>query len=125
MPRPPRVFTEGIYHLASHGSDTRHLFLDAADRAALGDRDDWRHRYREFIEATEPTKNAKGPVSGAFPVAGQDLNLRPPGYETSVARSGDARTGLLRPCRVRSDHVTSRQAGKSLGKSSAPTHGVA
>ncbi len=39
-------------------------------RAALGDRDNWRRRYREFIEATGANKNEKGPVSGAFPVAG-------------------------------------------------------
>ncbi|MDP9491312.1 MAG: transposase [Actinomycetota bacterium] len=38
MPRPPRVFAEGIYHLASHGSDTRDLFFDAADRAAFLER---------------------------------------------------------------------------------------
>jgi putative transposase len=31
MPRPPRAFVEGIYHLASHGSDSRHLFLTADD----------------------------------------------------------------------------------------------
>ncbi len=32
MPRPPRAFVEGIYHLASHASDTRHLFLGDDDR---------------------------------------------------------------------------------------------
>jgi REP-associated tyrosine transposase len=32
MGRPPREFVEGIYHLASHGSDERHLFLSDSDR---------------------------------------------------------------------------------------------
>lgn len=32
MPRPPRALAAGIYHLAAHGSDTRHLFLDDGDR---------------------------------------------------------------------------------------------
>ena len=38
MPRPPRAFVEGIYHLASHGSDTRHLFLSPDDRTTFLDR---------------------------------------------------------------------------------------
>jgi putative transposase len=38
MPRPPRAFVEGIYHLASHGSDTRHLFLVPEDRTTFLDR---------------------------------------------------------------------------------------
>jgi putative transposase len=38
MPRPPRCFVEGIYHLSSHGSDTRHLFLGARDWNAFVDR---------------------------------------------------------------------------------------
>jgi REP element-mobilizing transposase RayT len=32
MPRPPRSFTEGLYHLASRASDTRQLFMDDDDR---------------------------------------------------------------------------------------------
>ena len=32
MPRPPRNLFGGIYHLAAHGSDTRHLFLRDEDR---------------------------------------------------------------------------------------------
>jgi REP element-mobilizing transposase RayT len=32
MPRPPRNFTTGIYHVTAHGSDTRSLFLTTADR---------------------------------------------------------------------------------------------
>jgi len=35
MPRPPRAFFEGIYHLASHASDTRYLFANDADRATF------------------------------------------------------------------------------------------
>jgi putative transposase len=35
MPRPPRAFAEGIYHLGSHGSDTRHLFRSADDRTTF------------------------------------------------------------------------------------------
>jgi putative transposase len=31
MPRPPRAFDDGIYHLSSHGSDTRDLFVTADD----------------------------------------------------------------------------------------------
>ena len=31
MPRPPRAFVPGIYHLASHASDDRHLFSDDAE----------------------------------------------------------------------------------------------
>jgi hypothetical protein len=50
-------------------------------------------------ERNDPN-NTKGPVSGAFPVAGQDLNLRPPGYETTVARSGDAETAWLADVRL-------------------------
>ena len=32
MPRPPRQHAKGIYHVAAHGSDQRHLFLDDRDR---------------------------------------------------------------------------------------------
>jgi putative transposase len=32
MPRPPRCFDEGIYHLGSHASDIRHLFPSDAER---------------------------------------------------------------------------------------------
>ena len=32
MARSPRVLSAGIYHLAVHGSDTRHLFLTDSDR---------------------------------------------------------------------------------------------
>ena len=35
MPRRPRAFVEGIYHLGSHGSDLRHLFLDDEDRTTF------------------------------------------------------------------------------------------
>jgi putative transposase len=35
MPRPPRAFVDGIYHLSSHGSDIRDLFLSANDRATF------------------------------------------------------------------------------------------
>lgn len=38
MPRQPRAFVEGIYHLASHGSDTRHLFLGPDDRTTFLER---------------------------------------------------------------------------------------
>jgi REP element-mobilizing transposase RayT len=38
MPRPPRAFVDGIYHLAAHGSDTRHLFLSSKDRTTFLDR---------------------------------------------------------------------------------------
>jgi putative transposase len=32
MPRAPRCFVDGIYHLGSHGSDLRQLFLSDDDR---------------------------------------------------------------------------------------------
>ena len=32
MSRRPRCFFEGIYHLGSHGSDDRFLFVTDADR---------------------------------------------------------------------------------------------
>lgn len=32
MPRPPRAFVDGIYHLGSHGSDSRQLFLSDDER---------------------------------------------------------------------------------------------
>jgi putative transposase len=35
MPRPPRAFVDGIYHLASHGSDIRDLFLSGEDRTTF------------------------------------------------------------------------------------------
>jgi putative transposase len=35
MPRPPRAFVEGIYHISSHGSDARRLFLGDGDRATF------------------------------------------------------------------------------------------
>jgi hypothetical protein len=38
MPRPPRSFVEGIYHLISHASDTRDLFVSGGDRARFLDR---------------------------------------------------------------------------------------
>ena len=38
MPRPPRDFVEGIYHLSSHASDTRFLFRSAEDRTTFLDR---------------------------------------------------------------------------------------
>jgi putative transposase len=38
MPRPARAFVEGIYHLASHGTDARHLFLIPEDRTTFLDR---------------------------------------------------------------------------------------
>jgi REP element-mobilizing transposase RayT len=38
MSRPPRAFVEGIYHLGSHGSDTRHLFLIPDDRISFLER---------------------------------------------------------------------------------------
>jgi putative transposase len=38
MPRAPRAFVEGIYHLSSHGSDTRYLFLSPYDRETFLDR---------------------------------------------------------------------------------------
>ncbi len=38
MPRPPRAFSEGLYHLATHASDTRHLFLSDDERSSFLDR---------------------------------------------------------------------------------------
>lgn len=38
MGRRPREFADGIYHLGSHGSDIRYLFLCDADRADFLDR---------------------------------------------------------------------------------------
>jgi putative transposase len=35
MGRPPRAFVEGIYHVGSHGSDTRDLFLTDDDRTTF------------------------------------------------------------------------------------------
>jgi putative transposase len=37
MPRPPRAFVEGIYHLAAHASDARDLFLSGDDRTTFLD----------------------------------------------------------------------------------------
>jgi putative transposase len=38
VPRPPRNFGDGIYHVGSHGSDTRDLFVGADERATFLDR---------------------------------------------------------------------------------------
>ena len=38
MPRPPRCFSEGFYHLASHASDDRCLFLSDDDRRVFLER---------------------------------------------------------------------------------------
>jgi putative transposase len=38
MARPPRAFTEGLFHVGSHGSDDRHLFVDSRDRMTFLDR---------------------------------------------------------------------------------------
>jgi len=38
MPRRPRSFVEGIYHLGSHGSDDRDLFVNDEDRNDFLDR---------------------------------------------------------------------------------------
>ena len=38
MPRPPRQLYGGIYHLAAHGSDTRHLFLSDDERVEFLER---------------------------------------------------------------------------------------
>lgn len=38
MPRAPRAFVEGIYHLISHASDTRDLFVSGDDRTRFLDR---------------------------------------------------------------------------------------
>ena len=38
MPRAPRAFVEGIYHLISHASDTRELFVSGEDRTRFIDR---------------------------------------------------------------------------------------
>jgi putative transposase len=38
MGRRPREFSDGIYHLGSHGSDLRHLFLDDSDRITFLER---------------------------------------------------------------------------------------
>lgn len=35
MARPPRLFAEGLYHLAAQASDTRHLFLSDDERATF------------------------------------------------------------------------------------------
>jgi putative transposase len=32
VPRRPRAFTAGIFHISAHGSDTRHLFRNDEDR---------------------------------------------------------------------------------------------
>lgn len=37
MPRPPRVYAQGIYHVAGHGSDDRVLFRDDEDRRTFLD----------------------------------------------------------------------------------------
>jgi REP element-mobilizing transposase RayT len=38
MARRPRAFTDGIFHISSHGSDLRHLFLSDLDRDAFLER---------------------------------------------------------------------------------------
>lgn len=38
MARRPRLFVEGLYHLASHASDRRHLFLSDCERAIFLER---------------------------------------------------------------------------------------
>ena len=38
MPRHPRSFAEGIYHIGAHGSDDRDLFVDDEDRNDFLDR---------------------------------------------------------------------------------------
>jgi putative transposase len=35
MPRAPRAFSAGLYHLAAHGSDERHLFLSDGERTTF------------------------------------------------------------------------------------------
>jgi putative transposase len=35
MPRAPRAFGPGLYHLAAHGSDERHLFLSDGERTTF------------------------------------------------------------------------------------------
>jgi hypothetical protein len=48
------------------------------------------------------------------------LNLRPPGYEPSVARLGSVRNRMVTSSSVVSDHLRSAEVGKSLGKSLSP-----
>ena len=38
MPRPPRHFHEGLYHVGAQGSDNRYLFLGDASRVSFLDR---------------------------------------------------------------------------------------
>jgi REP element-mobilizing transposase RayT len=38
VPRPPRAFVDGLYHLGSHGSDLRELFLSDNDRLTFLER---------------------------------------------------------------------------------------
>jgi REP-associated tyrosine transposase len=38
VPRRPRAFAEGVFHLTAHASDTRYLFLDDDDREDFLDR---------------------------------------------------------------------------------------
>ncbi len=38
MPRPPRAFVEGLYHVSSHASDTRDLFTRDEDRSTFLER---------------------------------------------------------------------------------------
>jgi hypothetical protein len=49
MPRPPRAFVEGIYHLASHGSDMRDLFLSTEDRTTFLERLGLDHGVRHLL----------------------------------------------------------------------------
>ena len=37
MPRPPRAFFDGLYHIGSHASDDRELFLSDAERCVFLD----------------------------------------------------------------------------------------
>jgi hypothetical protein len=57
----------------------------------------------QFSAAAQP-RETNGPVTGAFPVAGQDLNLRPPGYaiwsSIASAKSGFPTSGTRRNQRL-------------------------
>ena len=64
-------------------------------------------RFSSSLRSWKPNDRPRRPVGASRLLRGQDLNLRPPGCETCVARSGSAKNGVVKLVEVTSDQMRS------------------
>lgn len=96
MGRALRHYRPGIYHLAAHGSDRRHLYLSDHDRTDFLDRLS-NTLWQRDIDLLASASLADDPLDWPWASTRAHAGIEPVGYVNPSGARGGASDGAVRP----------------------------